>query len=243
MEVISRGKWFQGLTWMPRSRRRSSHQFAADDAEIEPELVPHLLLPLDLERRRADDQDLPGTVPDDQFEGDHPRLDGLAQAHVVSNQQVDPRHLDRPDHRVKLVILDVDARAERGLDVADIRQGRRSPADGIEEGVELVGRVEPGRVGQGDLLDEPGTGLQLPDDLDLLTESVVFDGCQGDKGLRVGDDLQTAGRQRAGDNLVDDPVPGSNADQLPLLGSTDKSAGHFLAPPNGVVGDASRCSC
>ena len=23
MEVISRGKWFHGLTWMPRSRRRS----------------------------------------------------------------------------------------------------------------------------------------------------------------------------------------------------------------------------
>src|SRR5271166_4728505 len=44
-----------------------SHQFAADDAEVESELVPHLLLPLDLERRRADDQDLPGSMPDDEF--------------------------------------------------------------------------------------------------------------------------------------------------------------------------------
>ena len=48
-------------------------------------------------------------MPDDEFQGDHPRLDRLSQANVVSNEQVDPRHLDRPDHRIKLVILDVDA--------------------------------------------------------------------------------------------------------------------------------------
>ena len=48
------------------------HDRGVDDAEVEPELVPHLLLPLDLERRRADDQDLPGPVTDDEFEGTIP---------------------------------------------------------------------------------------------------------------------------------------------------------------------------
>ena len=33
-----------------------THQFAIDDAEVEPELVPHLVPPLDLERGRADDE-------------------------------------------------------------------------------------------------------------------------------------------------------------------------------------------
>ena len=178
MEVMSRGKWVHGLTWMPRSPPQVPHQFAVHDAEVEAELVPHLVPPLDLERGRADDQDPPGPVADDQFEGDHPRFDGLAQAHVVGDQQVDPRHLDRPDHRVKLVVLDVDARAERGLDVPHIGRGRRPPADGIEEGVELVGRVEAGRLGQGDLLDDPGPRLQLPDDLELFAQAVVFDGAR-----------------------------------------------------------------
>ena len=94
----------------------------------------------------------------------------------------------------------------------------------------MVGRVEPGGIRQSDLLDEPGTGLQLPDDLDLLTEPVVFDGCQRDECLGVGYPLQTAGRQRAGDDLVDDPVSGSNADQLPLLWGVGECRRHAVVP-------------
>src|SRR5208337_2715932 len=70
-----------------------AHQFAIDDAEVEPELIPHLVPPLNLERGRADDQNSPGPVPDDQFEGHQARLDGLAEAHVVGDQEVDPWHL------------------------------------------------------------------------------------------------------------------------------------------------------
>ena len=165
MLVMSRGKWVHGLTWMPRLRRSSLISVRVHDAEVEAELVPHLLLPLDLQRGRADDQNLPGPVADDEFEGHHARLDGLAEAHVVGDQQVDPWHLDRPHHGIKLVVLDVDARAERGLDVPHVGRGGGAPADGIEEGVELVGRIEAGRLGQGDLLDDPGPRLELPDDL------------------------------------------------------------------------------
>ena len=137
--MISRGKCVHGLTWMPRSPPQVAHQLAVDDAEIQAELVPHLVPPLDLERGRADDQDPPGPVADDQFQGDQARLDGLAEAHVVGNQQVDPRHLDGADHRVELVVFDVDARAERRLDVPHVGGGSGPPADGIEEGVEPVG--------------------------------------------------------------------------------------------------------
>ena len=99
------------------------HEVAVDDAEVEAELVAHLVPPLELERGGADDQDAPGAVPDDEFEGGHPGLDGLAETDVVGDQQVDPGHLNRPDHGIELVILDVDARTERGLD------GRRSAVE------------------------------------------------------------------------------------------------------------------
>ena len=40
---------------------------------------------------------------------DEAGLDRLAEADVVGDQQVDPRHLERPDDRVELVVLDRDA--------------------------------------------------------------------------------------------------------------------------------------
>ena len=209
---------------------KQTHHRGVDDAEVEAELVPHLLLPLHLERRRADDQNLPGAVPDDEFEGHHPRLDGLAQAHVVGDQKVDPWHLDRPHDGIKLVVFDVDAGAKRRLDVPHVRRGGCPPADGIEKSVESVGWIKAGRFGQGDLFDDPGTGLELPDDLDFFAQPVIFDGCQRDEGLRVGDPMQTAGRQRARYDFVDDPVAGPNADQLPLLRGAGKCRRHALVP-------------
>ena len=133
------------------------HQRRVHDAEVEAELVPHLLPPLDLERGRADDQNLPGPVPDDEFQRHHARLDGLAEAHVVGDQQVDPRHLDRPHHRVELVVLDVDA-ARNGAwmfrtsadDAAPQRTASRKASS-------RSGASKP--VGSGsDLLDDPGPG-------------------------------------------------------------------------------------
>ena len=99
---------------------------------------------------------------------DHPGLDGLAEAHIISDQQVDPWHLDRPHHGVKLVVLDVDAGAKGCLDVLHVGSGCGTPAHGVEEGVELVGRIEPGRFGQCDLLDDPRPRLKLPDDVVVL---------------------------------------------------------------------------
>ena len=210
-----------------------THQFAVHDAEVEAELVPHLVPPLDLKRGRADDQHPPSPVPDDQFEGDEARLDRLAEPHVVGDQQVDPRHLDGTDHGVELVVLDVDARAERGLDVLEVGGGSGPPADGIEEGVEPVGRVEAGRLGEGDLLDDRGPRLDLPDDLKLFAEGVVLDREQGDEVLGVGGDrLQRRGRERAGPDLVHHPAAGTDADELARFGGRCQGDGHGF-PPEG----------
>jgi len=159
------------------------HQLAIDDAEVEPELVAHLVSPLDLERGRADDQNSPRAVADDQFEGDQPRFDGLAQTDIVRHQQVDPWHLDGPHHGVELIVFDVDAGSERGLNVLQIGGRRGPPADGVEESVEPIRGVEPDRVGQRHPIDDFDPRLNLPDDLDLFAESVVFNGQEGDEVL------------------------------------------------------------
>jgi hypothetical protein len=61
------------------------HQLAVHDAEVQAELVPHLVSPLHLERGRAEDKDPAGAVPEDQFEGDQPGLDGLSQTNVIGD--------------------------------------------------------------------------------------------------------------------------------------------------------------
>ena len=91
-------------------------------------------------------------------------------------------------------------RAERRLDFLHVRRGGSSPTDGIEKGVELVGGVEAGRVGQGDLLDHLGPRFKLPDHLQFSPSAVVLDRGQRDEmSGGLGSPLKTVGRQRASD--------------------------------------------
>ena len=84
-------------------------ELAVDDAKLEAELVAHLIAPLQLEASRADDQDGARAVAKDQLLDDEAGLDGLAEADVVGDQQVDPRHLQGARDGVELVILEGDA--------------------------------------------------------------------------------------------------------------------------------------
>jgi hypothetical protein len=52
-------------------------------------------------------------VPQHQLLHHQSGLDGLAQTHVIGDQQVGARHGQRPHHRVELVVLDLDPGAER----------------------------------------------------------------------------------------------------------------------------------
>jgi len=108
--------------------------------------------------------------------GRHPGFDCLAEAHVVRDEQVDPGHLDRPDDGVKLVVLDVDAAAERRLDVPHIGGGSGTPTDGVEERIGLVGRIETGGIGQRDFstIRAPGSSSQM--DVEFLAQGVVLNG-------------------------------------------------------------------
>ena len=99
-------------------------------------------------------------MADDQFQDDQPGFDGLAEAHVVGDQQVDPRHLDRAHDRIELVVL---ARCRCGMAPGGTAVGLRggAPADGIEECLESPGSSKP-EIGQPGLLEDraPGSSSQ-----------------------------------------------------------------------------------
>ncbi len=132
------------------------HQVAIDDAELQAELVPHLVLPLNHKGGRTDDEHSSGTVPDNEFQNYHAHFDRFAEAHVVGDQEVHPGHLDGTDNGIELVVLDVDAASERRLDVLHVCRRSRPPPDGIKKGVEPLRIIETSGFRQGDLLDDSG---------------------------------------------------------------------------------------
>ena len=92
------------------------------------------------------------------------------------------------------------------------------PTHGIQKGVQLVGRIKPGRIRQRNLLDYAATRFEFPDNLKLFTEPVVFDGRKRQQRLTVPEPVQSLRGQSAGHNLIHDPIARSDADQLALFG-------------------------
>jgi hypothetical protein len=147
-----------------------------DHAELKAELFQHLDTPLLLERGWADDQYGTGTVPQQHLLDDQPSLDGLAQADVVGDEQIDACHVDGANQRVELEVLDADATSERCLQETSIGIGGGAPTDGIEECFERVRVVLPGNGGQACALDDLCARFDLPDDLQFLAETIFVDG-------------------------------------------------------------------
>ena len=63
--------------------------------EPQRELLPQLVTPLPAERSRGEHQDAPDPPPDQQLGQNQTGFDGLAEPHVVGEQQVDARHAKR----------------------------------------------------------------------------------------------------------------------------------------------------
>ena len=78
------------------------------------------------------------------FSQDEARLDRLAGAPVVGDQQVDARQPERLAERQELIGIEADSRAEGGLEEVAVGGGRRAPADRAEVGREHLGVVSAG---------------------------------------------------------------------------------------------------
>ena len=154
-----------------------------ENLEAEAELGFHFLLPLERERGRADDDDASCPVAEQHLLDDEASLDGLAEAHVVGDEQVDARHRESAGYGLELVLLDGDAAAERSLERLGVGAGDGAPADGVEERTEGL-RIVP--AGFGDLRelsggDDLAAWLDFPDDGQFLTEVIVADAGKGDE--------------------------------------------------------------
>jgi len=87
----------------------------------------------------------------------------------------------------------------------------------LPKGVQLVGRVEAGRIRQRNLLDDAAARLQFPDNLKLFTEPVFLDRRERQERLAVPKPVQSLRGQCAGRNIIHDPIPESDADELSLF--------------------------
>ena len=112
-----------------------------DNPEIKAKLFQHLDTPLFLQRCGADDQDGPSTVPQQHLLDDETGLDGLAQADVIGDEQIDAGHVNGTHQWVELEVLNADATAKRRLQKTSVRVGGGTPANRIKKRVEGVGVI------------------------------------------------------------------------------------------------------
>jgi hypothetical protein len=103
-----------------------------------------------------DDDDPSYPVPQQHLLDDQAGLDRLAQAHVVGDEEVDSGHRERLGYRLELVLLDRDSAAERCLEGLLVGAGDSAPADGVEEGAELLRVVVSVRGDTAAILDAGG---------------------------------------------------------------------------------------
>src|SRR5664279_3764488 len=105
------------------------------------------------------------------------------------------RIAEQPQHLVSLTSIEDDALGEELQVVWEIEPGARA-FEKMElpepKGFEVGGLVEAFRLGQFHLLKGTGAGLDLPDDLQLFTEGIVFDGGEAHKVLGLLRDLGAA---------------------------------------------------
>jgi len=106
----------------------SADCLAVVDDEVAVELLPHLLLPLDGQRRRRDDEDSVGPVASDELLDDDAGFDGLPEADLVADEVA--------------VVVGVE-NFVGGLDL--VRFDFDSVAGQREKTVVLVGEIKPDR--------------------------------------------------------------------------------------------------
>ena len=99
----------------------AADEVAVEHREGEAEARLQLVLPLQDDRRRARDDDAADLLAQEQLADDQPRLDGLAEADVVGDEEVDAGQQQRLAQRLELVGHHLDAGAERRLEEASGR--------------------------------------------------------------------------------------------------------------------------
>jgi hypothetical protein len=81
--------------------------------ELQSKFVSHLIAPLKLKGGRTYYERLPSTVTQNKFQQYHPSFNGLPKTNVIRDQKIDPRHLNRTNDGIKLVVFNVNTASKR----------------------------------------------------------------------------------------------------------------------------------
>jgi len=101
------------------------------DLEAQTEAALHLALPLKAHRGGAHDEDEARLLAEDQLLKHEARLDRLAEPHIVGDEEVRARQLQRLHERRELVGHQLDARPEGGLEAGRVRRAHRAPLERV----------------------------------------------------------------------------------------------------------------
>ena len=208
---------------------------AVEDDEEEAEAFLHLGLPLLQDGRGRGDDDRPGLLAKEQFAGDEAGFDGLAEAGVVGDEEVDARQAERLAQRLHLVGVDPDAGAKRRLEEVRIGSGHAVPAQRMQEGAEVAGRVEAPRADGAPrfLLQDAAVDLEVPIDLQGLPLGIVV-------GAREADP-RGCGR-RGGLHRLHEPAPRAHLDELADARGTFGQQAESRAQWSSAQGAVSACA-
>lgn len=153
------------------------HVVAIEHDEGESEAAVHLVAPLQDDGGRRGNDDAADFLADQELANDQARLDCLAQADVVRDEQVHARQQQRLPQRLELIGFDLDARAVGRLEQLRIRGGNGIPAKGVEVGREGPRVVESalGNARPRVALSRMRVYFRFPEDLEGDALRVVFE--------------------------------------------------------------------
>jgi hypothetical protein len=160
---------------------------AVEDHGGQAETAVEFVAPLQQHRRRADDDEVVDAAAQQQLARDEAGFDRLAEAHVVGDEQVDARELERLAQRFELVRLDLDAGPERRLEQGRVGGGDAVPPHRVQERSEQARFVEAllAEVAPPLLALDLGVEFLLPEDRELVALGVVVEAGEADQGAVV----------------------------------------------------------
>lgn len=185
-------------------------EVAVEDLKVETEALLHLVAPLQRDRGGADDEHAVDALAEHKLLHHQPGLDGLPQADVVGDEQVHPRQLERLLERGELVVEQMNARAERGLEESGVGGGDRAPLQGVQVGGEAPGLVEGGGRAQARLrrANDLGSELALPEHRERAALRVVVEAGQANERVLIE-------KARGLDDLVDQVLAVADLGDVP----------------------------
>ena len=188
----------------------ASDERPVHDLEVEAEPLLHLVAPLETHRRGADDQHELDALAEKQLLRDEPRLDGLSEADVVSDEHVRARQRKRLLQWRELMAHQLDAGPERGLKQLGVGGRHAVPLQRVQVGGEVPRRVDARHVAEAVSLRlvHLGAKLQLPKDLERPPLVVVIEADELDQRR-----VALLGRRH---HVLHEPLPVTNLHDVAL---------------------------